>query len=509
MARRVRSAFIIGAGVATGVAIARAVGRRGSLSGASADSTSYVQHTGFVERNARIAATATRAGGGWATDQARKVFADAQRREEIDEARQLKTAEQVAETLGNLKGAMMKLGQMASYLDQGMPPATREILRQLQQEAPPMAPELAAQVVLEELGAAPEEVFAQWDEVPIASASIGQVHRAMLHDGRAVAVKIQYPGVDEAIRSDLASAGLLFGAMKAMFPGLDPEPLVEELRERVIEEVDYRIEADNQRLFANFYRDHPSIHVPEVVDEFSTGRVLTTELAPGVRFDELKTWSQQEQDLAAETIYRYVFGSLYRLHAFNGDPHPGNYLFEPGGRVTFLDYGLVKRFTDEELKPFELMTQAMAIDHDVVSYRRVIEEVGFLKPGMDFTDEEIGDYFGHFYEFVTEDKELTMTQEFASETVRRFFDPSGEHGDVMRAANVPKSAVIIQRINLGLYAILAELNATANWRRLAEEIWPWVGREPETHLGRLDAQWREQRRSDGDGEHAYATPNHG
>ncbi|MCB1031289.1 MAG: hypothetical protein KDA95_08110, partial [Acidimicrobiales bacterium] len=295
----------------------------------------------------------------------------------------------------------------------------------------------------------------------------------------------------------------------AMFPGLDPEPLVEELRERVIEEVDYRIEADNQRLFANFYRDHPSIHVPEVVDEFSTGRVLTTELAPGVRFDELKTWSQQEQDLAAETIYRYVFGSLYRLHAFNGDPHPGNYLFEPGGRVTFLDYGLVKRFTDEELKPFELMTQAMAIDHDVVSYRRVIEEVGFLKPGMDFTDEEIGDYFGHFYEFVTEDKELTMTQEFASETVRRFFDPSGEHGDVMRAANVPKSAVIIQRINLGLYAILAELNATANWRRLAEEIWPWVGREPETHLGRLDAQWREQRRSDGDGEHAYATPNHG
>lgn len=359
-----------------------------------------------------------------------------------------------------------------------------------------MAPELAAQVVLEELGKLPTELFAEWDEVPIASASIGQVHRAMLHDGRAVAVKVQYPGVDEAIRSDLTSAGLLFTAMKAMFPGLDPEPLVEELRERILEELDYEIEADNQRLFVDAYRDHPSIHVPDVVDELCTRRVLTTELASGVRFDELLTWSQEERDLAGETIYRYVFGSLYRLQAFNGDPHPGNYLFEPGGRVTFLDYGLVKRFTDEELEPYRRMTHAMAFDRDVQEYRKIVEEVGFLRPGTDLSDEAIGDYFGHFYEFILHDRPFTMTKEFASETVRRFFDPSGEHGEVMRQANVPKAGVIIQRINLGLYAVLAELGATANWRRLAEEVWPWVNRAPETELGHLDAEWRAAREAE-------------
>jgi len=356
-----------------------------------------------------------------------------------------------------------------------------------------MAPELAAGVVEAELGAPPTEVFAEWDPVPIASASIGQVHRAMLHDGRAVAVKVQYPGVDEAIRADLTSAGLVFTTMRAMFPGLDSGPLVEELRERIVEELDYRIEADNQRLFADFYRDHPSIHVPEVVDELSTARVLTTELAPGVRFEELLTWSQAERDLAAETIFRYVFGSLYRLGAFNGDPHPGNYLFEPGGRVTFLDYGLVKRFTPDELAPFERMTKAMVLDRDIAEFRRVIERVGFLKEGMPFSDEAVGDYFGHFYEFILEREPVTMTTEFSSETVRRFFDPSGEHGEIMRAANVPKPMVIIQRINLGLYAVLAELGATANWRRLSEEIWPWFAAEPHTELGRLDAEWRAAR----------------
>jgi predicted unusual protein kinase regulating ubiquinone biosynthesis (AarF/ABC1/UbiB family) len=494
----VRTAAALGAGVAAGLLVARAVGdrrRAGTSTGTSSSAllTAPVEATGVGQRSARIAAVAGRAGGAWALDAGRKVFADAERREAIDEARQLKTAEQVAQTLGELKGAMMKLGQMASYLDQGMPPVLREALSQLQQEAPPMAPELAAGVVLAELGAPPTEVFAEWDPVPIAAASIGQVHRAMLHDGRAVAVKVQYPGVDAAIRSDLTSAGVLFTTMRAMFPGLDSGPLVEELRERIFEELDYRIEADNQRLFAEAYRDHPSIHVPGVVDELSTQRVLTSELSAGVRFDELRTWSQAERDLAAETIYRYVFGSLYRLRAFNGDPHPGNYLFHPGGRVTFLDYGLVKRFTADELAPFEQMTKAMVIDRDIARFREVIEGVGFLKPDMDFSDDAIGEYFGHFYDFIMEDEPVTMTTEFSSETVRRFFDPSGEHGDIMRAANVPKAMVIIQRINLGLYAVLAELGATANWRKLAEEIWPWIAAAPHTELGRLDAEWRAAR----------------
>jgi predicted unusual protein kinase regulating ubiquinone biosynthesis (AarF/ABC1/UbiB family) len=374
-----------------------------------------------------------------------------------------------------------------------MPEPVREALAQLQADAPPMAPELAAQVILEELGAPPNVLFETWDPVPIAAASIGQVHRAITGDGRAVAVKVQYPGVDEAIRGDLDNAGLLFTGMKVMFPGLDPGPLVEELRSRIIEELDYRLEADNQRLFAETYRDHPFIHVPEVVSELSAGRVITTELATGARFAEVMTWSQDERDLAAEAIYRFVFGSLYRLRAFNGDPHPGNYLFEKGGRVTFLDYGLVKRFTAEELQPFEDMIRAMVIDRDVARFRRIVESVGLLKPDQPFSDEAVGEYFGHFYEFVLEDGELTMTEEYASETVRRFFDTSGDHGDIMKTTNVPPSMVIIQRINLGLYAVLGQLGARANWRRIAEELWPWTDGGPSTELGRAEAIWRAKR----------------
>jgi predicted unusual protein kinase regulating ubiquinone biosynthesis (AarF/ABC1/UbiB family) len=189
-----------------------------------------------------------------------------------------------------------------------------------------------------------------------------------------------------------------------------------------------------------------------------------------------------------------VFGSLYRLHAFNGDPHPGNYLFRPGGRVTFLDFGLVKRFTRDEITVLESMIQAMVLDHDIPRYREIITEIGMLPGGAAFTDEQIEDYFGHFYDFVLRDETATITSDYASETVRRFFDTSGPYGDVMKAANVPPAFVIIQRINLGLYAILGELDATGNWRRIAEELWPFVDRPPSTPMGERIAEWRARRR---------------
>jgi predicted unusual protein kinase regulating ubiquinone biosynthesis (AarF/ABC1/UbiB family) len=447
-------------------------------------------------RNARSAAMAgigARAGGQYAMHRARKAFASADRHADLDAQYELATAEAIAAALGNMKGAMMKLGQMASYLDQGLPEPVRQALAELQANAPPMSAALAAEVVEQELGQPPEACFAAWDPRPIAAASIGQVHRAITHDGRAVAVKVQYPGVGDAIRADLDNAGLLFGAMGMLFPGLEPEPLVAELRERLLEELDYRLEADNQRLFARFYAGHPFIHIPAVVDELCTERVLTTELAEGVRFDEVAQWSQAERDLAAEAIFRFVFGSLYRLHAFNGDPHPGNYLFRPGGHVTFLDFGLVKRFDAEEVQLIGDMLEAMVVDRDITEYRRLIEGIGMLAPGNAFSDEEVQDYFGHFYDFVQRDEVATITSEFASETVRRFFDATGPYGPIMRAANVPPTFVVIQRINLGLYAILGRLRATANWRRISEEIWPFVEGPPSTELGRRAAAWAAER----------------
>jgi predicted unusual protein kinase regulating ubiquinone biosynthesis (AarF/ABC1/UbiB family) len=378
---------------------------------------------------------------------------------------------------------------MASYLDQGLPEHVREVLAELQHGAPPMSADLAATVVEAELGAPPAELFADWDPAPIAAASIGQVHRAITRDGRAVAVKVQYPGVDEAIAADLDNAGMIFSGLGMLFPGMEPGPIVEELRSRLVEELDYTLEAANQRLFAEFYRGHPFIQVPEVVDELSTRRVLTTELAVGERFDALASWAQDERDLAAETIFRFVFRSLYRLGAFNGDPHPGNYLFRPGGRVTFLDFGLVKRFTAAELDEFGEMIQAMVIDRDRSRFRRTVERLGLLATGTSFSDEEVEDYFSHFYEFVLADGVTTIDPEYASETVRRMFDTSGPYGPIMRAANVPASFVIIQRINLGLYAILGQLCATADFRRIAEELWPFVNGPPSTPLGVEEAAW--------------------
>jgi hypothetical protein len=212
-------------------------------------------------------------------------------------------------------------------------------------------------------------------------------------------------------------------------------------------------------------------------------------LAYGARFDELAGWDQHQRDLAAETIFRFVFRSLYRLHAFNGDPHPGNYLFEPGGRVTFLDFGLVKHFSPAEIEDFGEMMRAMVFEKDMTHYRRVIERIGLLPENAPIGDGLVKDYFGHFYEFVSADEVVTMTPEYASESVRRIFGATGPYADVTRVANIPPSFVIIQRINMGLYAILGNLHAAANWRRIAEELWPWVDGPPSTPLGEEEAAW--------------------
>lgn len=441
------------------------------------------------QRRAELARLGGRAGAGFAVHRARRVFASAERQAQLDQQFELRTAEQVAEALGGMKGAFMKLGQMASYLDVGLPDHAREALAGLQQDAPPMSAELAAEVVERELGAPPDRLFAEWDPVPLASASIGQVHRAITRDDRAVAVKVQYPGVGEAIAADLDAAGTVFGAMGLAFSGFEPGPLVDEIRARVIEELDYANEARNQQLFADFYRDHPFIHVPDVVAELSTHRVLTTDLAEGVRFETMATWDQDERDLAAESIYRFVFRSLYRLNAFNGDPHPGNYLFRPGGRVTFLDFGLVKHFSQPEIETFGDMIRALVMDGDTARYRSIIERIGLLRPGAPVTDDQVHDYFSHFYEFVLRDEVVTITPQWSTDAVARYFDPTGPYGPIIRSANLPPSFVIIQRINLGLMAILGDLAATANYRRIANELWPWIDAPPSTELGKAEADW--------------------
>lgn len=444
-----------------------------------------------TQRNVDVARLGATVGVHYASTAARKMFAGAERRIELDRERELKTAEAVAERLGNMKGALMKLGQMASYVDEALPAPLRDALSALQSNAPPMSGDLAAEVIARDLGRPPEELFVEWDPAPIAAASIGQVHRAVAVDPatgqeRAVAVKVQYPGVAEAVETDLRNADLLGLLLQQGFGGLDPADMVAEIKERLTEELDYRLEAANQQRFARYYRDHPFIRVPEVLPSLSGAHVITSELADGATWQEMLQWPQADRDHIGEVLFRFVFRSLYGMHAFNGDPHPGNYLFHGDGTVTFLDFGLVKHFTDSEMATFIAMVKAAAFDHDAVAFRHVLEHAGMLREGCPAPDDEVGEYFSQFYESVREDREVTWSSEYASRIVRHTFDRSSP---IAQYATVPPQFVFIQRINLGLYALLGELRATGNYRRMAEELWPFVQGPPSTPIAQREAAW--------------------
>jgi len=435
---------------------------------------------------------AARGGARYAASAPRLFAVAGERRQQLREDLALQTAEDVAGTLGAMKGVMMKIGQMASYVDDGLSPAVRQTLARLQDSVPPMSPGLAAAVVEEELGAPPDRAFARWDPRPIAAASIGQVHRAVTLDGRAVAVKVQYPGIAETIAADLRNVALLRRMLRIAAPAQDADALLSEVRDRVGEELDYRHEAASQRLMAAYYDGHPTIAVPRIIDGLSTRRIMVSELSGAVRFAELASWPQHERDLAAETIYRFVFRSLYDVRAFNGDPHPGNYLFQRGGRVTFLDFGLVRHFTPAELRPLLQMARTICVEHDPGAFRASLENAGFLRPGAPVSTQAIVEHLAVFYDTIREPGPRTITSDYASSVVRRFFDV---RGPVAAHIAVPRPYVILQRINLGLFAVLGELSATADWRAISEEIWPFTRGPASTPMGEAEARWLVRRQA--------------
>ncbi|HEY2520144.1 MAG TPA: AarF/ABC1/UbiB kinase family protein [Streptosporangiaceae bacterium] len=471
MNKQIKAALAIGASAGLGAAAVLAVRRAGSLR---------------LGRGLAALQLVARGGARYAGNAPRLFMAAGEQRQQLRNDLALQTAEDVAATLGAMKGVLMKIGQMASYVDDGLAPDVRRTLGRLQDSVPPMSPELAAGVIAEEFGRPPEEVFARWDPEPIAAASIGQVHRAITHDGRAVAVKVQYPGIAETIAADLRNVSLLRRMLRITAPGQDVDALLDELRDRVVEELDYRREAENQRRFAEYYDGHPTIHVPKIVDELSTRRVVTSDLATGARFAELATWSQHERDLAAETIYRYVFRSLYDMRAFNGDPHPGNYLFHGDGKVTFLDYGLVKYFTRDELRPLMNMARYLCVENDAEAFRQSLVDAEFLQPDAPVSTDLVVDHLAVFYDTIRKPGLLTITGDYASQVVRRFFDVRSPLAPYIQ---VPRSYVILQRINLGVFALLGELTATRDWRAIAEEIWPFVQAPPSTPIGEAEAAW--------------------
>ncbi len=445
---------------------------------------------GRVRRSAPLVGAAARATGEAVLDSLRRRGHPAEPRASA------RRAERYAELLGHSKGALMKAGQILSYVPFGaaVPEGNRAIyqsaMARLQADAPPMAAELAAEVIRRELGARPGEVFAEFSPEPMAAASIGQVHVARLHDGRAVAVKVQYPGVAEAIRGDLRNAELLavlFQLLRSVVPGLtrmDPKEVAQEISARISEELDYRIEASSQQLFADAYKGHPFIRVPEIVCEYSTTRVLTQELAGGLAWQDALKAGQQLRDMWGEAIFRFAFGSLRRLRAFNADPHPGNYLFRADGSVAFLDFGCVKRFGPDQVAQMRDMVRAV-VRQDAGAVWRAFDELGSFGASGGPTPQEVLDWYSVPFEMLRGPQPFTMSPEIVARIIGKEFSPTGPFGKVVRSLSLPGDYVFLSRIDLGLQSVLAELRATADWRGIQAELDD--GAPSATPLGAADA----------------------
>jgi len=423
----------------------------------------------------------------WLGARVRRLFAGPSRRRRIDAAQRAANARRLSQTLGEMKGALMKLGQMMSFVSDELPEEYRVALSSLQAAAPAMDFALVRDVAERELGRPLERAFARFDERPLAAASIGQVHRARLPSGEEVAVKIQYPGVAEAIRSDLANVAVLYRMVGLLYPGLEPGPIVAELRARIGEELDYRREGQNQRAFHDLYRDHPFVRVPRVWDSHSTGRVLTTEYVAGRRFADVLGDSPEARARWGEILYRFVFGSIFQFGVFNGDPQPGNYLFDEQGRLTFLDFGCVKYFPREMRRDWQRLLVAH-LEGDRAGFRALLVRLGFFKPDADIATDVLFRYFGAFYQPFSEDRVFRYTREHSTRTFQVIFKPEADFKAIGKVGNMPPDFVLVNRIQWGVESILSKLAASGNWHRIMREL--LLGEPPATDLGRADAEFR-------------------
>jgi predicted unusual protein kinase regulating ubiquinone biosynthesis (AarF/ABC1/UbiB family) len=450
-----------------------------------------------VRRSAKIgglaAGQALRQAGTVATNVARSK----EGREAALERRNMEAAEQIVTALGTMKGAAMKVGQVLSFLDTGLIPAEhrdefQRKLARLRDAAPTVSFKEMSKVIEQELDEPIDEAFAEFDREPIAAASIGQVYRARLHDGRAVAVKVQYPGVAAAVRADLQNLGMILRLAKRIAPGLDPKTVGEEIRHRIEEELDYELEAQNQRALARLHRGHPFILVPDVITSLSRERVLVTEFVQGTGFEEIKGYSQAERNRVGEILFRFYFGCLYRHHQFSGDPHPGNSMLLDDGRVAFFDFGLFKRMPAGAVE-LEVEVARAVIEGDKGEIMRLGTEVGFFPEPDKFDPDRVLEHFRAATAWYTVDQEIEITPEYATQVLIDMSDPRSEYFGQLRHESAPPDHIFGRRMEVLTLAVIAQLHARGNFYRIARE-W-YYGDPPATPLGELEAAFYAGRRT--------------
>src|SRR5436309_3247327 len=392
--------------------------------------------TGRVSRTARVGSVIGSQGARYAGTRAANVVRSKERATEEIDKRHLEAAERMVDTLGTMKGAAMKIGQLASFIDtEFLPPEYRELyqdkLSALRTSAPPMGWDKVSKVLEEEWEAEVEELFEDFDHDAAAAASIGQVHSAVLPDGRRVAVKIQYPGVARALRADMQNAGMILRLAKAIAPGLDAKAAAEELKERVLEELDYEYEAQNQRTFARAYSGHPFIYVPDVISRLTTERVLVTEWVDGLGFEDIKELPQDKKDRFGEIVFRFCFGSIYHLQHFNADAHPGNYVLMDDGRVAFLDFGMTKRLTPEQIQLEQRAVDAAGRD-DPEALRDALHVLGFVNDPNKVDAERLMEHVKMVGGWYLEDGETRISPKRVMKMIEVTSDPRSDFYDMVR-----------------------------------------------------------------------------
>jgi predicted unusual protein kinase regulating ubiquinone biosynthesis (AarF/ABC1/UbiB family) len=407
------------------------------------------------------------------------------------ERRHIEAAEQIVDALGHMKGAAMKVGQVMSFLDVGLVPEEyreefQRKLGKLRDAAPTVTFKDMKKVIESELEESLDEVFQEFEEEPIAAASIGQVYRARLHDGRQVAVKVQYPGVDAAVRADMQNLGLILRVVKRIAPGMDPQAIGKEIRDRIEDELDYELEAGNQRALARIFRGHPFIVVPDVVTSLSHQRVMVSEYVHGTGFEELKLYPQEDRDRIGEILFRFYFGCLYRLHQFSGDPHPGNSLLLEDGRMAFLDFGLYKRMPPGTVE-LEMQVARAVIERDTDTIMRTGTETGFFPDPEKFNPDKVLEHFLAATSWYTVDEYVELSPEYATQVLIDMSDPRSDYFGQMRHESAPPDHIFGRRMEVLTLAVLAQLHARGNFHRIARE---WLyGDEPATELGRQEAEF--------------------
>jgi predicted unusual protein kinase regulating ubiquinone biosynthesis (AarF/ABC1/UbiB family) len=445
--------------------------------------------TSRIGRTAKFGGLVAGQGARWVGTRAANAVRTPERAERARGEWAIQVADELVTQLGQMKGAAMKVGQVLSTVDFDLVPEGererfKERLAALRDDVPAADFEQVRRVVEADLGGPLEERFAGFSEQPVAAASIGQVHRATTRDGRDVAVKVQYPGIAEAVETDLRNLNMLFPLVKRLAPGLDIKAVARELRDRIGEELDYEVEAQHQRTVARAFRGHPFVRIPEVDTRMSTRRVLVSEFVEGEGFAAVKARPQAERDRFGEIAFRFFYGLLTRERLCAGDPHPGNYLLCADGRVCFLDFGLMRKVPGEYLEGERALARAVT-ERDAQAVHRGLAHLGYLPDPEAFEPQLVLDQLRTAGEWYFEPGFRRLDPEYVRNALEVGSSPRSPWFEQMRRQTVPPEALLIRRMEGLLFAVLGELRAGADWGAMAQEY--IAGAAPTTSLGREEA----------------------